>query len=201
MKPKKPKVNRETLAEAASEGRESEMLAFLERLRNRTARLQADHQFAEALVALEVLESAFSALDQGVPHSELKAGYTVQGWQENTVEIPADLLRILVRGWQKYKASDAGYTFGETLGLEGGGGQGQKPQKTLLKQFNRERTLSNEALIEYLHTDVSWEKAEGAVSDRLQDDGHSSAATVKRISQKHRKHVLDALRKKGILDK
>ncbi len=197
--------NKPTLDIEAFRNRErvSEFDHFLIKVNHRTNYLfeeLQDGKLNTEVVALETLLSVFSTLaDDGRTHSDIKSAYPLESWQEETVEVPAELLRPLVQAWVKYKDSGPQKTFGECLGTEGGG-QGKKPLKAALKRVNLGKKYSNAVRLEYLVAQhdggrISWEQAISIVAE----EENVSAATVKRASEKMRSQDIEIMQARGFL--
>ena len=196
---KKPILDEEGLRNSE---RPSELDIFLDALFLRTnALLQEvdDGKLNGEIVCFETLISAFSALDEGRSHEEIKTAYPKDNWQEETIEIPKALIQLLLEGWVRYKAAGPQQTLGECFGLEGGG-QGREPLKAVLARINQSKRYSNGVMIEYLaaQTDgkrISYETAIGIVADR---EGVSHQ-TVKRASEKMRPDTIAIMQARGWL--
>lgn len=194
----KPTVDAEALR-ALREYLEDDLNRFVFQTHFRASALLDESGLPRALIAMEMLQSAFSAFEAGRSHSELAEGYPVEAWRTDTVEVPRAWLRVLVEGWEKYKCSPPGTTLGEVLGLEGGG-QGKEPARNKLGDFNRRCRLSNATLVEYLSERSeggrgSWENACATVAEA--EGVHHD--TVKRASQVMRKRTLSDLSNAGAL--
>ena len=196
---KRPQLDPNKLSESKPKDEHGK---FIEQLFNRTSKLIAaieDDKLPKELVALEVIQSAFSAFEAGKEHADFQAGYPVLAWREDVVSIPRALLRPLVEAWAKYKASPSGTTFGECLNIEGGG-QGKQPALSTLKALNKQAKLSNEVMREYLispieGSEMSYETAISTVADTYS----ISDATVKRASEQGRKRLLKGLEQEGVI--
>ncbi len=197
--------NKPTLDIEAFRNREglSELGDFLISVNDRTNCLLEeirDGKLNNEILALETLLSVFSTLaDDGRTHSDIKSAYPLESWQEETVEVPAELLRPLVQAWVKYKDSGPQKTFGECLGTEGGG-QGKKPLKAALKRVNLGKKYSNAVRLEYLVAQhdggrISWEQAISIVAE----NENESVATVKRASEKMRSQDIEIMQARGFL--
>jgi len=174
---------------------------FVAQLHWRARGLLEQDRLPRTAITLEMLQSAFSAFENGMGHAEISDAYPVEAWREDTVEVPRAWLRVLVEGWEKYKSAPKGSNFGEAFGVEGGG-QGQQPVRAELNALNQELRLSGRAIAEYLAERAqggvgSWERAYHTAAEA---EG-VSADTVKRATAKHRPSTLAKARYLGLLDK
>jgi len=196
----KPTPDPEIISALAEFTRDNPEDAFIIQLYWRAKGLVERSNLPHAAITFEMLESAFSAFEGGLGHDEISSGYPVKAWREDTVEIPRAWLRVMVEGWQKYKTSPTGNTFGEAFGVEGGG-QGAKPVRDQLAHYNQTVKLSNAALFEYLSERQaggrgSWERAFGRVAN---SGAGKSDGTIKRASEKHRINTLNTASYLGII--
>lgn len=173
--------------------------SFVFELFFRTETLLTDNSLSKSTIALEMLQSVFSAYENDVSHEELKDAYPVQAWREDTVQVPRAWLRVLVESWAKYKESPDGSSLGEAFHIEGGG-QGQLPVRATLRNLKQETRLSKLAAVAYLMPDEhgspkSWETA---LHEVAMDQG-VSPSTVKRASEPRRKALFEKLRDIGAL--
>jgi len=171
--------------------------AFIFALYWRARALLDESGLPPAAIAFEVMQSALSALEGGLAHSDIADGYPVTAWRQDTVEIPRAWLRVLVQGWEKYKSGSTGSTFGEAFDFEGAG-QGKQPVRTRLQNLNKSIRLSNKAMVEYL-----GERADGGTGSleracvAAADGQGVSEETAARAWKKHSKATqatLDYLR-------
>ncbi|MFV0492875.1 MAG: hypothetical protein ACK5M4_13760 [Pseudorhodobacter sp.] len=152
-----------------------------------------------SLIAMEMLQSALSAFDGELSHSDISDAYPVKAWREDTVEVPRAWVRVLVEGWKQYKRAPTGTSCGEAFGIEGGG-QGKPPAKHRLSKLKDDIHISNEVLITYLQERAgggrgSWERACGKVAERRE----ISEETVHRASKILRKQTVDKMERIGVL--
>jgi hypothetical protein len=157
---------------------------FVFRLHWHARTLLDDTELPKAAIALEMMQSTFSAFEGGFEHKDVADGYPIEAWQKDTVEIPRAWLRVLVEGWEKYKAASTGSTIGEALGIEGGG-QGKQSTRERLRKLKRSIQLMICVQIEYFAERVergrgSWERAMIVVAE---NEGVSED-TVKRACKK-----------------
>lgn len=195
MTAKRPKPDME-ITQSVREYLTDELNGVIFDLSNRASLLLDERELPRAAIALDMLQSRLST---DLAHSELREAYPLQAWREDTVEVPRAWLRVLVEGWETYKDAPDGTTFGEAMGLEGGG-QGKFPVRTKFKQMRREVHLSNAAIIEYLTLkadgeSASWERAYLAVAEA---EG-VSPDTVKRASEARRPAALARMDAIGLL--
>lgn len=100
-----------------------------------------------------------------------------------------------MEAWTKYKSSPDGSTLGEAFGVEGGG-QGKSPIKKHLAKLNRDTRLSNLVVVEYFHSQQSWENAVAIVAEKE----NVGEATVKRASEAIRKKTVGTFIDRGLAD-
>ncbi len=115
---------------------------FYKELQSRSiqlAKLANKGERAPEFVALEILTSLFSGYQGGLQHRDVIDALGVREWREQTVPVPYDLLRLIVESWFSYRNQDNNKTFGECLGIEGGG---QGRQRAANKQDVRDRNQS-----------------------------------------------------------
>ena len=108
---KRPQLDPIKLSESKSKDEHGK---FIEQLFNRTSKLIAateDDKLPKELVALEVIQSAFSAFEVGKEHADFQAGYPVLAWREDVVSIPRALLRPLSGGVGKIQSQPVGENF------------------------------------------------------------------------------------------
>lgn len=177
----------------------NDLNSFIYQLHFRSRMLLENDKLPSSLVALEMLESVFSSMEEGHQHYEIADAYPNQSWREDTVEVPRDWIRELVNGWKKYKQSEAQATFGEAFGLEGGG-QGSQPARHWLEVMNRNSRISNAVLFEYLAERASGKTAswERAYENVAAEEG-ISLDTVKRASKTMRDDTLNKLTEQFVL--
>ena len=173
--------------------------AFIFALFNRATILLESHDIPRTAIALEMLQSAFSAFEGGLTHQDLSAGYPLKAWREDTVEIPRAWLRVLVEGWASYKRAPSGTTFGEALELEGGG-QGKKKSRQKLSQLNAQIHISNKVLEEYLFARASGQSGSWArACQNVAEAEGVSIDTVKRASKNRKVTSLKSFKELKLL--
>jgi len=188
---KKPTPDLEAVHAIAESQRDDPAAKFIFELHWRARTLLEDSGLPHTAITFEMIQSVLSAFEGGLVHDDVMHGYPVTTtWREDTVEIPREWLRVLAKGWEKYKSGPVGSTFGEAFGLDGRG-QGNQPVRAKLRQLKKDIRLSNKALVEYLAERAeggqgSWDRAHGkvAASEGVSED------TVKRPSKKRRKTAL-----------
>lgn len=188
---KKPTPNLENIHSIAESQRGDPAAKFVFELHWRARTLLEDSGLPHTAITFEMIQSVLSAFEGGLVHDDVMHGYPVTTtWREDTVEIPREWLRVLVKGWEKYKSGPVGSSFGEAFGIDGSG-QGNQPVRAQLRQLKKDIRHSNEAIVEYLAERAeggqgSWDRAHGkvAASEGVKKD------TVKRASEKRRKTAL-----------
>lgn len=187
---KKPTPDLEAVHAIAKSQRDDPAAKFIFELHWRARTLIEDSKLPRSAIIFEMLQSVNSAFEGGLAHNDVMHGYPVTAWREDTVEIPRAWLRVLAEGWEKYKSSPDGSTFGEAVGIDGRG-QGNQPVRAQIRQLNKGLRLANMALVEFLAERAegrqgSWESAFGkvAASEGVGED------SVKRASKKHLRATL-----------
>lgn len=197
---KKPKLDLEAIRALRQFHRENPEEEFIYQLFWRASGLLERSNLPNASIALEMIESAFNAMEGGLVHDDLRAAYPLVEWREDTVEVPRAWLRVLVEGWQKYKSDGDGRTLGEALGVEGSG-QGKQPVRRQLIALNREIGISNQVLLEYAVAlaktgSASWEEAYASAAEAE----NVSLDTARRAWKKHGPKKYANLSESGLLD-
>lgn len=155
-------------------------------------------EIPHAAVAFEMLESTFSAFENGLTHRDIAAAYPVRAWREDTVEIPRAWIRELAARWTKYKSAPKGSSFGEAFEVEGGG-QGKRPIREILERRSGTLKLSNMVIVEYLAERAdggigSWQRA----CEQVALKAGVSVDTVQRALANHRSRTLTNAKQAGL---
>ena len=150
------------------------------------------------VVALECILSAFSFLDDGKTHDEIKHAYPIEAWREDTVTVPAAWLRVIAEGWLKYRQAPSGKTFGEVMNLEGGG-QGAPRLKAAVERLNRETRLSNLVLVEWLVGNDGGKMSQAKAIERVAYEEDLSVETVRNAWRQRRDQKIERLVALGVL--
>ncbi len=174
---------------------------FLEALSARARQLAdsaSNGKLPKSYASLEILTSIFSAFEGGINKEKIAACYPVAVWREDRVEVPRALLRSIVQCWMEYVDAETSLTLGEAFGLEGGG-SGKRPTKALQHKLDRNRRLSNLAIVDYISsrmdgTPISQDAAFQAVAE---SEG-VSYETVKKAYRKHSPETLKKLEQTGV---
>lgn len=119
----------------------------------RLEKLGQDGEINEALIALETVAMTAGAKHEGISDEELRRTWP-RSFGDEAVSIPFVVLMKLALGWKDYVDAGAGRTFGEVMGLEGGG-QGKQPQKSKLEKVFRDAERVNSVMNEKLQADKS----------------------------------------------
>ncbi len=117
----------------------------------------------------EMALSAFEALvfigGYWLFHSPQKT--TDPDWEpepEVLVAVPMWVVQNLARAWNAYRDADSAITFGEVLGIEGGG-QGKRRAKEAWMKKNRDLRLTLEVHKRRVESGLSLEKAYSSVAE------------------------------------
>jgi hypothetical protein len=124
--------------------------------RNQLARLDdgkpgrraGKERLSREYIALDLLQSVFSAYEASAPSERVLNALPVAAWREDTVPVPRAWVRALADAWGRYKAAQSengGRTLGECFGIEGGAGRSPtaKTERTRAKN----QRMSNKASV------------------------------------------------------
>lgn len=131
---------------------EKRFLAKLNARSRQLAEMATNGERSKEFVALEILMSMYSAYADNLEPSKVVAALAVPQWRADVVPVPRHLLSLVANAYADYTFQDNGRTFGECLGIEGGG-QGKSRETT--KQGVRDR---NQALANRVNTLRLWAK-------------------------------------------
>ena len=142
-------------------------------LGNRFAQLEKLMQAKEipnSYIAFEGIAALLGGRIEGYSDDELRPSWP-ESWGSGEVTVPATLLNALSGAWLEYKKDVPGRTFGEVLGLEGGG---QGRQRSVSRQITRDkrRQLGNEVAFIYAKPGENGERP-------------SLAAAIEEVATKH----------------
>ena len=147
-KPRPPKVNKENLRKAKSQ------TSPITKLKSRfelLEELKEKIKLPTSYIALEAFCELYGGRQEGFRDEELREAWP-KDWGNETITIPAVLVKALTIAWIDYKEAPSGKTFGESFKLEGGG-QGKPKVKDIVKMITKNRALTNEIILNYLSGD------------------------------------------------
>ncbi len=136
MKSQPPDDETEALSEESLTWSQRISLSAIRQLYNLTTENSSQRQASQsAFLALSLLRDfwAFNAPPGEYPDAEHSAHYMIQ--------VPWWIVDILGRGWCRYMDAPERSTFGDALGLEGGG-QGKQPAKREWTKYLRDLRLA-----------------------------------------------------------
>lgn len=100
------------------------------------AAMSASGERSEEFVALEMLAAIASGFHGGLEPMTVISALASKGWREDTVPVPREFILAIAAAYIDYSFNHNGRTFGECLGIEGGG---QGAAKEIKKQRTRDR--------------------------------------------------------------
>jgi hypothetical protein len=171
------------------------------RLRQRFKLIEAERgnrQTEKSYIALEALAAFCGGRLTGYSDEDLRKSWLPE-WGELEITVPFVLLKELADAWADYLEAPSGKSFGEVLGIEGGG-QGKSRTRERRKSADAEYWRTNDVWIEYLiagHTGspISKEKAKQIVAEK-----HGiSFETVNKAFKRHGKFVEQQLIEAGVI--
>jgi hypothetical protein len=159
--------------------------------------LQSKNELTTQFIAFEALNSIIWATAEGYKEDEI-LNACPDSWGDETVRVPADLLKALTDCWQIYKDGPSGQSLGEAFGIEGGG-QGKRPSKEKQATRDRRRRLANEVEIEYRTAEltnipITQSKAIEIVSENQ----GVQFSTVESAFKEYKREIRHAMRKYGM---
>lgn len=122
-------------------------------LRNRFLQyedLHKDNEITRSYIALEAMTALLGGRLEGYSDADMQ-GYWPEAWGAATVALPASLVKEIAKAWMEYKQDEKGRTFGEALGLEGGG-QGRQRAITAQRKRDQLRHYAREVILIYTGT-------------------------------------------------
>ncbi len=174
---------------------------FLEALNARARQLvdsASNGKLPESYASLEILTSIFSAFEGGIAKEKIAACYPVAAWREDRVEVPRALLGSVVQCWKEYVDVEASLTLGKAFGLEGGG-SGKRPTKALQHKLDRDRRLSNLAIVDIISSRMEGAPiSQDAAFQAVAESEGVSYETVKKAYRKHSPETLKKLKQVGV---
>lgn len=161
-------------------------------------KLMQSKNIPNSYIAFEGMAALLGARIEGYSDEELKAIWP-ESWGTDEVAVPAKLLNALSAAWVKYKEDVSGRTFGEVLGLEGGG-QGKKRSVSLQITRDKDRRLANEVVIIYLSPTENGERStRDAAISQVAERHDLTFETVDEAYKKYGQSAIFELKQQGIL--
>ena len=195
-KSRAPHVNEDGLRRYLSH-RNLELLT----LANRFLQLEESRKAEElstAYIALDALAALIGGRVEGYSDEELRACWP-ETWGPQEVMVPASFLQVLGQAWVEYKNNEVGRTFGETLGLEGGG-QGRKRSIAAQKTRDLHRIYAREVLILYTgSSDTEGPPSLNEAIEKAAKRNNVGFDTVKDAYKLYGKPIMEQARKAGLL--
>ena len=148
-------------------------------------------EITRAVVVFEIIQSVFSTFDSEDKDAAEKfiASLPIKHWRENTLPVPADILKVLAESWTHYKDNNGAYSFSQVLGIDGKG-QGKKGTLKRLKKLNRDVNLTRQVWMERRDDEeCSRSKAYVIVADR----NNLEERTVRNAFLEHEKRFFKSL--------
>ena len=147
-------------------------------------------------IAFEAIRNMVAGRIEGYEDQDLLELYPEE-WGQETLTVPAAILRSLVSRWIAYIEAPEGKSLGEAFGLEGGG-QGSHRIKSKMKTLMKHRKIANAVEVEYLLANhqgqpISERKACEIVSEREQ----LSFAKVEAAHKKLKKQIREGMSSEG----
>lgn len=151
-----------------------------------------------SFVAIDVLVALLGARMEGYSDSDLRACWP-EAWGNGELTIPAALLREIGQAWLVYKDDTLGKTFGEVLGLEGGG-QGYKRAVSRQRKRDQRRLFGHQVALFYTrpHENGNRPTLQQAIAAVAQDH-EVSFETVEDAYKEFGRPLTDEARHRGIL--
>lgn len=165
-KPRPPKVNEENLKQAKSQ------TSQITTLKSRFELLEEHRKeglLPTSYIAFDALSALFGGLKEGYTYEELHKAWP-SDWGKEEMIVPSALVAVLYNGWTEYIASDCKQSLGEVFDL-GGGTQGKKKVRDILKTADVNRKLSREVDALYMASGItsepiSIEKAYASIAEK-----------------------------------
>jgi hypothetical protein len=151
-----------------------------------------------AYIALDVITAFCGGRLAGYSDDDLRKTWPVD-WGDQAVAVPYPLLKALADAWVEYQEAPSGKSFGEVLGIEGGG-QGKSRTRERRKARDAQYKRAREVWLEYLHAamidqPIPLEKAKELVAERFE----VSFDAVEAAFKKQGKLIKDELILAGVL--
>ncbi|MDA8746661.1 hypothetical protein N9M66_00440 [Litoreibacter sp.] len=149
-------------------------------------------------VALEALGSVFPLLKDGFSHDDIAGVYPISSWRENTVEVPIEILDLIVSSWNEYHSGSK--TLGQSFGFEKVNRQGSRSMKAVRTKIDETLRISNKVLAAYIQLDGEDPNSlENAISVVAADEGISESK-AERAYRKYGQRTLEKLKVRTSLD-
>jgi hypothetical protein len=195
-KSRAPEIDEDGLARF-SKRNDRELLA----LRNRFLQYEDLRQANEipcSYIALEALASLLGGRQEGYSDADLQC-YWPEAWGTATVAVPASLLDVIAQAWIEYKKGEKGRTFGEVLGIEGGG-KGFKRAVSAQRKRDEHRLYGREVALLYTGSpDKSCRPTLQQAIEAVAQDHGVSFETVEAGYKKFGRPTIDEAGRNGIL--
>jgi hypothetical protein len=186
-KPKPPEVNEENLRKVKSQ---EGPLKILKNIFENLEVMRKTEELPSNYINLEGIYAIFISLSYGFSPEEIKATYPkewgVGGFAGygSEITLPTALLVSLCNDWVKYHKPDCKNSFGEVLGIEGGG-QGKSSAKKKLKTIIYHRNLAYRVEAQYYkRTETETISLKKIIKNIADQDG----ITTDTVEKAHRKY-------------
>lgn len=164
-----------------------------------------DRKIPQTVIAFEMLMSAYYASLEGWGHEDIKKGYPVEGWRNDTIEVPRDFIRVLVDHWEIYKNPKFKGKLDDAMYMSGDGTAKEKLE--LLNKTIQAANLSIGIRLEAQRKGqkTSWNNAYTEIAAYFQEkyppDARTgySEQTLKITTRKFRDRIIETFRHLGIL--
>lgn len=191
-----PSIDKAAL-DAYKDGNDPKLTAlrnrFLQFEEQRTAKEMPTPQ-----IALEAISALMGARLEGVSDDQLRACWP-ESWQAAEIRLPASLVLCLSQCWLEYTKDTPGRTFGEVLGIEGGG-QGSQRTIKAQKKRDQDRRFAREVVQRYARVsqDGKPTRLDEAI-EAVAEQNDKSFETVKNAYKKYGATMISDAEKTGIL--
>lgn len=170
-------------------------------LRQRFNLLEAERRagrIEKTFIAFEALTAFCGGRDSGYSDNDLRKAWLPE-WGTESVVVPYALLTELALAWVEYHKAPSGKSFGETLGIEGGG-QGKSPSREKSKANDAMIARARAVLLEYIDAaragqPIALDRACEIVAEKFEISFDAVAAAYK----KHGKRIKNEMTEIGAL--
>ena len=186
-KPKPPQIAPEDIPKTPDDQLERFLSQLYFRTLNSTSQLESG-KLNKEWIALETLGAIFPSLDAGLPHDDAKSAYPFPSWQEDTVEVPVAVLRVIVDAWNRYHEKDH-LTLGQAFGFEAVGRQGRHPMKKTAKAIDKQLRLAGQVEARYRQILGCEPRSLAEVVAEVAQENGVSETTVERAYSSFREQI------------
>lgn len=159
--------------------------------------LRKDNEIPASYVAFEVLENLYGGLEEGYSIEDLLSVLPKEISQK-TIQIPAEIIGVLLNGWNKYKKSDTN-DMSKSFGMLAE--ETRRPAVSKLKQIIKEKRLVRLIIEEMWRARLSGSPT--TLSQAIETVSEHptigvSHETIRKLWYKHRENFNNEITRKGL---